>query len=595
MDRIVQEQQGPQAPHRLGSDAAASLAALLDDSLRRHRALPAFRYLGRSIGYARVDDAARALAAWLQSAGIVRGDRVALMMPNVPSLPVAVLAVLRAGAVVVNVNPWLEAHDLAHQLQDSGARLVIVLDAFAARLQPVLPRLPVQRVLVAACSDLMGPLHGPLFGPLLGRGYPRVPAFQIPGALRLRRALAQGRRLVFAPPAIGADDLAVLQYTGGTTGVARGDAPRHHKPVANVLQNAAWLRPALQRLPPDVQPVAACALPMTHIYGFTVDLLLGLHLGHCGLLLPQAHDAAATLKTLERQPVHLFAGTELLFDALSRHADAARVDWSALVLALGGGMAVQAATAERWRQLTGRTIVQGYGLTEAGPGVSCNPVDAETFDDSIGQPLPGTELRLIDDGGRDVAPGQPGEIAIRGPQVMAGYWQRPDETARATTADGFLRSGDIAVRDASGALRIVDRKKDLMFVSGFHVFPTEVETVAARLHGVAECAAVGVPDERIGEAVTLLVVKTDPDSAYPSAAEVLAHCALHLSGHKRPRAVQFRARLPRSPVGKVLRHALREDLGTAAALAARAQRVDGAQGGMAARGTGGEPSPAPAG
>ncbi len=558
MEKIWHEQYPNGVPAAAAADPYPSLVALLDDSMRKHHALPALRFMGRDIRYRQLDALSRALAAYLQAQGLVRGDRVAVMLPNVPQYAVAVAAILRAGCVVVNVNPHYAAPELRHQLKDAGARAIVIAENFASTLQQVLDAVPARKVIIASMGDLLGAVKGPLVNQVVRRVRKLVPSFQLPGAVRFADALARGRRLVLAPVAVGPDDIAVLQYTGGTTGVSRGAVLLHRCLVANVLQSEAWIRPVLARLPPGEQPVVVCALPLHHIFAFTLVMLLGLQLGACSLLLPDADDIEGTLKELARHRFHVFPAEDTLFAALARHPGAERVDWSSLRLSVGGGTAVQPATAQLWHDTTGRPICEGYGLSEASPSVCCNPVDITAFSGHIGLPLPGTEIGLIDDEGAQVPPGTPGEIVIRGPQVMAGYWQRPDETAKALTADGWLRSGDIGVMDEQGCLRIVDRKTDMILVSGLNVVPNEVEDVVTQMPGVLECAAVGVPDARAGEAVKLIVVKADPASASPSEADIRAWCDARLTGYKRPRFVEFRADLPKTPVGKVLRRALRD-------------------------------------
>jgi long-chain acyl-CoA synthetase len=555
MDRIWLKHYPPGVPPEVDTARYRSLAELLDDCLGRYHDRMAFRCLGHGFGYARIDALSRALAAYLQSLGVKRGDRVAVMLPNLPQLPVVVAAVLRAGGVVVNVNPLVAPHELAHLLKDSGAQVIVLLENFAATLQAVAGTLPLRHVVLAATGDLFGAVSGRLLNHLVRNVRRQVPEYQLPDAVPFVDALAAGRKLPFAPPVLGPDDLAVLQYTGGTTGPAKAAVLLHRNIVANLLQCEAWYRPALQRLPAAEPLLTVAALPLHHIFGFTVILMLGLHLGGCSLLIPDPHDTAELLKQLARHRVHSFPGVNPLFAAVARHPDADRVDWSALQLAVGGGMAVQRATARQWLEKTGCPICEGYGLTETSPTVTCNPVDAPAWNGSIGLPLPSTELKLLDDQGAEVAPGRPGEIAVRGPQVMAGYWQRPDETARVMTADGFFRTGDIATVDAHGRFTIVDRKRDLILVGGLPVAPNEVEDLVGTMPGVLECAVVGMPDASAGEAVRLVVVR---DDAGLTEAQVRAWCDAHLPGYKRPRSVEFRDALPRNAAGKVLRRELRD-------------------------------------
>ncbi len=562
MDPLWLRQYPAGMPAQVRTDTHPSLVAMLAHSVARHRERVAFSCMGRQLRYGELDDLSIALAAWLQAQGLQRGDRVALLLPNVLPLPVAVLAVLRAGGVVVNIGPELPPAELQHRLHDSGARVCIASETAAAALQAVVERggVALRTVVVAALGDLQGALRGPLLNHWQRRVRRTVPRWHIRGAVGLATALEQGRHKTLAPVAVGPDDLAALQYTGGTTGPSRGAVLLHRNLVANVLQAEAWNAPALQGLPEGETPIQVGALPLHHIYGFTLVLLLGLHLGACTVLVPNPLDTAGMLKLLARHRVHVFAGVNALFQRLAEHPDVDRVDWSSLRLAVGGATAVEAPTALLWLLKTGVPICQGYGLSEAGPAVTCNPVTATAFSPHLGLPLPGTDVKLIDDEGRPVPAGLPGEIAVRGPQVMAGYWQRPDDTARVMTADGYLRTGDIGQMGDDGGLRLVDRKKDLIFVSGFNVYPHEVETVVAQLQGVQACAAVAMPDDKAGEAVRLVLVKTDPASAAPSEADVRAHCAVHLAGYKRPKVVEFRPELPTTAVGKVLRRELRDTL-----------------------------------
>jgi long-chain acyl-CoA synthetase len=536
-------------------DAYPSLLALLDDSFSKYRARPAYRFMGRSIGFGVVDDLSRAFAAWLQAQGLARGDRVAVMMPNVPQYPVAVAGILRAGLVVVNVNPLYTPRELEHQLKDSGAKAIVVLENFAATLQQVIDKVPTHKVVLAAMGDMLGTVKGTLVNHVVRKVKKMVPTFALPGAVRFNDAIAQGRAKRYTAPSIGPDDIAVLQYTGGTTGVSKGAVLLHRNLIANLLQCEAWYQPALKKIPAGEQIVTVCALPLYHIFGFNTNMMLGLHMGGCNILIPNPRDIGALLKELSRQRFHSFPAVNTLFNAIAHHANFSKVDWSHLKISVGGGMAVQSATAKLWLEKTGCPIVEGYGLSETSPSVTCNPVDSTAYSGNIGLPMPSTEVALLDDDGRDVAPGTPGEIAIRGPQVMAGYWQRPDETAKAMTADGFFRTGDIGVMDERGYVRIVDRKKDMILVSGFNVYPNEVEDVIGQMPGVLECAAVGVPDEMAGEAVKVIIVRKDPKV---SASDVKAYCETNLTGYKRPRIVEFRDELPKTPVGKILRRELRD-------------------------------------
>ncbi len=555
MDKIWLKQYPAGVDANVDTGLYPSLVALLEESFRQHAAKPAYKFMGKAFSFAQVDEASRAFAAYLQGLGLQRGDRVAVMLPNVPQYPVAVAGILRAGLVVVNVNPLYTPRELEHQLKDSGAKAILILENFAATLQQVVREVPVQHVVLAAMGDLLGLIKGPLVNHVVRKVKKMVPAFELPDAVSFKAALARGRGQPLAPAGTGPDDIAVLQYTGGTTGVSKGAVLLHRNLVANVLQSEAWYQPALKKIPQGEQIVTICALPLYHIFGFNTNMMLSLRMGGCNILIPNPRDLPAMLKDLSRERFHSFPAVNTLFNALANHPDFHKVDWSHLKISVGGGMAVQQATAKLWLEKTGCPICEGYGLSETSPSASCNPVDATAFTGTIGLPMPNTELRLLDDDGHEVGPGQAGEIAIKGPQVMAGYWQRPDETAKVMTADGFFRTGDIGMVDERGYFRIVDRKKDMILVSGFNVYPNEVEDVITQMPGVLEAAAVGVPDEKAGEAVKVVLVKKDPAV---TEADVRAWCEANLTGYKRPKLIEFRTELPKTPVGKVLRRELRD-------------------------------------
>ena len=541
-------------PADIDTTAYASLVELMQESFKRFGDRTAFSFLGRNLTYAELDRLSQVFAAYLQSLGLVAGDRVAIMLPNTLQYPIAVAAVLRAGFVVVNVNPLYTPRELEFQLKDSGAKAIVVLENFGATLQDCLARTCVEHVVLCAMGDRLGWLKGLLVNHVVRRVKKMVPTFALPKAVRFNDALAQGERCTLTLPAIHGDDLAVLQYTGGTTGVPKGAELLHRNLVANMLQASEWCGPALKRIPADEQPTFVCALPLYHIFAFNVNLLSCMRMGGCSILIPNPRDIPAVCKELAKHRFHIFPAVNTLFNALAHHADFNKVDWSHLVVSLGGGTAVQGATAKLWLEKTGCPICEAYGLSETSPAASSNPVTSQSYTGSIGVPLPSTEMQIIDDDGNEVPVGQSGEIAIRGPQVMAGYWQRPDETARVMTADGFFKSGDVGIMDERGYFRIIDRKKDMILVSGFNVYPNEVEDVVSSMPGVLECAVIGIPDERSGEAVKLVVVKKDPAL---TEALVLDHCKHNLTGYKLPRVIEFRADLPKTPVGKVLRRELR--------------------------------------
>jgi len=532
-----------------------SLVDLIEDSFARYAQRAAFSFMGVALSYSELDRLSLAFAAYLQSLGLARGDRVAVMLPNVPQYPVAVAAILRAGCVVVNVNPLYTVRELEHQLKDSGSKAIVILENFASTLERCLRATGVKHMVVCAMGDLLGPIKGTLVNYVVRKVKGLVPEFQLPGMHRFNAAVAKGRGAAFTKADVGPDDVAVLQYTGGTTGVAKGAVLLHRHLVANVLQSEAWNLPAIRRISPGEQPTGVCALPLYHIFAFTISMMLGLRQGGKTILIPNPRDLPAVFKELSRHRIHSFPAVNSLFNAMLNHPDFVRVDWSHLTSTVGGGTAVQRGVAQRWLEQTGCAICEGYGLSETSPSVCCNPADTQAHSGSMGLPLPNTWVRLIDEEGHDVPAGQTGEIAVKGPQVMAGYWQRPDETAKVMTVDGYMRTGDIGAMDARGFFHIVDRKKDMILVSGFNVFPTEVEEVVSLLPGVLECACVGVSDALTGEAVKLVVVKKDEQLSEEA---VRAHCRENLTGYKQPKVVEFRADLPKTPVGKILRRALRE-------------------------------------
>ena len=532
-----------------------SLVALLEESFKKYGNAIAYRFMGKAISFAQVDQQSRAFAAYLQGLGLETGDRVAIMMPNVPQYPVAVAAVLRAGFVVVNVNPLYTPRELEHQLKDSGAKAIIMVENFAGTLQAVAANVPTKKVILTALGDMLGFPKSLIVNYVVRNVKKMVPAYDLPGAVRFNDAVNQGRGKQLRPVAVGPDDIAVLQYTGGTTGVSKGAVLLHRNLVANILQSEAWYQPALKKIPAGEQVVTICALPIYHIFGFNTNMMLGMRMGGCNILIANPRDLPAVFKELAGLKFHSFPAVNTLFNAMAHHPGFGSVDWSSLVISVGGGMAVTSGTAKIWLEKTGCPIIEGYGLSETSPSATCNPVDSTAFSGNIGLPMPNTELKLLDDDGNEVPMGTPGEIAIRGPQVMAGYWQRPDETAKVMTADGFFRSGDIGTVDERGYFKIVDRKKDMILVSGFNVYPNEVEDVVSQLDGVLECAAVGMPDEKAGEVVRIVIVRSNPEL---TEAQVRAYCEANLTGYKRPRVVEFRTELPKSNVGKILRREIRD-------------------------------------
>jgi len=542
-------------PAEIDATQYTSLVALMEEAFTKYRDRVAYSFMGKEFTYAQTDVQSRILAAYLQGLGLVKGDRVALMMPNVPQYPVAVAAVLRAGYVVVNVNPLYTARELEHQLKDSGAKAIVIIENFANTLEQCIANTPVKHVVLAAMGDQLGMLKGALVNYVVRNVKKMVPAFNLPNAVRFNDAVARGTRGTLKRPDLKPDDVAVLQYTGGTTGVSKGAVLLHRNVIANVLQSEAWNGPAMATMQPGVQPTYVCALPLYHIFAFTVNMMLGMRTGGKNILIPNPRDLPAVLKELSKHTIHSFPAVNTLFNGLANHPDFNTVDWSHLKVSLGGGMAVTGAVAKLWLEKTGCPICEGYGLSETSPSASCNPTNSKAFTGTIGVPIPGTYFKLLDDDGNEVPAGQPGEIAIKGPQVMAGYWQRPDETAKVMTPDGYFKSGDIGVLEANGFFRIVDRKKDMILVSGFNVYPNEVEDVVAGMEGVMECACVGVVDEKSGEAVKLVIVKKNPEL---TEAQVREFCKTNLTGYKQPKVVEFRTDLPKTPVGKILRRELRD-------------------------------------
>ncbi|SAK73553.1 Long-chain-fatty-acid--CoA ligase [Caballeronia fortuita] len=541
-------------PAEIDASAYRSVSELLVDSFRANRDRRAFMCMGQSITYAELDAMSRKLAAWFQKRGMKPGARVALMMPNVLQYPIAIAAVLRAGYIVVNVNPLYTPRELEHQLKDSGAEAIVILENFAGTLQAVVANTAIKHVVVAAMGDLMG-LKGLLVNFVVRSVKKMVPEWNLPGSVRFNDALSEGGRATLQPVTQNPDDVAFLQYTGGTTGVAKGATLTHRNLIANTLQSEVWLDPARKRRPDIDQFVCVVALPLYHIFALTVCGMLTIRTGGLGVLIPNPRDIAGTIKELKGIPINTFPAVNTLYNALLNHPDFSKLDFSKLIAANGGGMAVQEAVAKRWFAATGVPIVEGYGLSETSPCVTCNPVTATEYTGTIGLPMPSTEISIRDDDNNEVPLGQPGEICIRGPQVMAGYWNRPDETAKVMTADGFFRSGDVGVLDERGYVKIVDRKKDMILVSGFNVYPNEIEDVVAMLPGVFEVAAVGVKDQTSGEAVKLFIVRKDLSL---TEADVIAFCKERLTGYKRPRMIEFRSELPKSNVGKILRRELRD-------------------------------------
>ena len=558
MDRFWLKHYPPGVPADVDVTQYRSLPELMEDSFRKYAQSGAFVFMDHTLTYAELDRLSAAFGAWLQGTGLARGARVALMMPNILQYPVALAGALRAGYVIVNVNPLYTPRELEHQLKDSGAEAIVILENFAATLQQVVPRTSIRHVIVTSIGDLLGFPKGAVVNFAVRRIKKMVPTYSLPGHLPFTDVLEEGRHRTLEHVPLGPEDIAFLQYTGGTTGVAKGAVLTHRNLIANLLQCEVWLEPALhdtRRGPVPEQFVYVCALPLYHAFALVANCLVGMRVGALDVLIANPRDIHQMVKDLRGRAFNVLPAVNTLLNALAENAEFRKLDFSGLRISIGAGMAVHKAVADKWLALTGCPIVEAYGLTETSPAATCNPIVIREWSGTIGLPFPNTEIAILDDAGQPVPLGEPGEIGIRGPQVMAGYWNRPDETAKVMTPDGFFKSGDIGVMDERGHIRIVDRKKDMIIVSGFNVYPNELEAVVAMHPGVLECAAVGVPDERSGEAVKLFVVRKNPAL---TEAELAAYCEQQLTGYKRPKYVEFRSELPKSNIGKILRRTLRE-------------------------------------
>lgn len=532
-----------------------SLVHLMDEAFSKFAQRNAYVCMDRFLTYAELDVMSTKLGAWLQAQGLAPGARVALMMPNVLQYPVAIAAVLRAGYTVVNVNPLYTPRELEHQLRDSGAEAIVILENFAHTLEKVIANTSIKITVIASMGDLLGSLKGGLVNFVVRNIKKMVPAYSLPNAIRFNSVLGEASSMTLRPVELGHDNIAFLQYTGGTTGLSKGAMLSHRNVIANLMQNEAWLQPALDKEPKLESLTFVCALPLYHIFALTICCLMGTRIGGLNILIPNPRDIPGLVKTLSKYRFNMFPAVNTLYNGLLNNPDFSKIDFSMLKLCNGGGMAVQKAVNDRWREVTGKSIVEGYGLSETAPVATANAADSVEFTGTIGLPIPSTEIAILDDDARPVPLGQPGEIAIRGPQVMVGYWQRPEETKQVMTADGFFKSGDIGFMDEKGYVTIVDRKKDMVLVSGFNVYPNEVEGVVAMHPGVLECAVVGVPDANTGEAVKLFVVRRDPELSKEA---LMAYCHDELTGYKRPKIIEFRDQLPKTNVGKILRRELRD-------------------------------------
>jgi long-chain acyl-CoA synthetase len=552
MERIWLSQYQAGVDPNVDVHAFRSLVHVFEDSAARFAGRTAFLSMGASITYAELDALSRNFGSFLQNVvRLPRGARVALMTPNLLPYPVALLGALRAGYVIVNCNPLYTPRELEKQLKDSEAEAIVVLENFAATVEQVAARTNLRQIIVTSIGDLLGPMRGALANFVVRHVKKLVPRFRLPGAISFRETLRLGAQQAFQPVELAPDDLAFLQYTGGTTGIPKGVELTHGNMVANVQQGYAWSRPAFE----DGRELAVTALPLYHIFALTVSCLMFVRFGAANLLIANPRDIPGFVKSLSKHRFTAMIGVNTLFNALLNNAEFRRLDFSGLKVAAAGGMALQPTVAKKWREITGKTLIEGYGLTEASPAAIINPLDLKAYNGAIGLPMPHTDISIRNDAGEELPIGAPGELCVKGPQVMRGYWRQPDETAEVLMADGFLRTGDIATVDEKGFVRIVDRKKDVIVVSGFNVYPNEIEEVVAMNEGVLEVGAVGVPDAASGEAVKIVVVKRDEAL---TANDLIAHCRMHLVGYKIPRHVEFRKELPKTNVGKILRRALRD-------------------------------------
>ncbi len=559
MDKVWLHNYPANVAHTIDVNAYGSLTQLLDESFKKHADNPFSVCMERWMTYRELDQLSGALGAWLQAQGLKPGARVAIMLPNIPQFAVTMAAVLRAGYTCVNVNPLYTPRELEHQLKDSGATAIVILENFGRTLQEVVARTPIQHVVLAHMGDLLGAVYGRVVNFMVRKVKKLVPPYQLPrnGTLRVtpfNQALSEGQGLALQPTASTLDSIAFLQYTGGTTGLSKGAILTHRNIVAAVLQAEAWFSPALAKVGEARKINSIAALPLYHIFALTL-CLMGMRLGSHMTLVPNPRDFAGFIETLKKRPFHLLPAVNTLFNALLLQPTFKTIDFSSLCVTQAGGMAASEGTAQRWLEATGSTMVEGWGMSETCAIGTNNPVLNKSFTGTIGLPLSSIDLAIKDDDGNSLPLGAAGEICIKGPNVTVGYYNQPEETARSFTADGYLRTGDIGMMDERGYTRIVDRKKDMILVSGFNVFPNELENVISLCPGVVECAAIGVPDEMQGEAIKVFVVANDPAL---TEADVLAYCKKNLTGYKMPKSIVLRKDLPKSNVGKILRRELRE-------------------------------------
>ncbi|NDV12606.1 long-chain-fatty-acid--CoA ligase [Crenobacter caeni] len=551
MDKVWFKNYQQGVAHEIDVNTFASINEVFDKSVARFRDRSAVACMDKVLSYGELDRKVSDFASYLQQLGLSKGSRVAIMMPNLLQYPICVFGTLRAGCTVVNVNPLYTPRELEHQLNDSGAETIVILENFASVLEDVIRKTRIKHVVIASIGDMLGFPKGAIVNFVVRNVKKMVPAWQLPAYTRFNDALAQGARKPPVKVEVGHDDIAFLQYTGGTTGVSKGAMLIHRNIVANMLQAGEWIKPAVR----EGQEVIITALPLYHIFSLTANLMAFTEIGALNVLITNPRDIPGFIKEIKKYPITAMTGVNTLFNALLNHPDFKTVDFSTWRLTLGGGMAVQKAVAERWKQMTGVTLVEAYGLTETSPAACINPLDLKDYNGTIGVPVPSTDIQIRDSEGREVAQGEAGELCIKGPQVMAGYWNRPEETAKVIDAEGFLATGDMAIITPEGFVKLVDRKKDMILVSGFNVYPNEIEDVVAMHPGVLEVACIGVPDEKSGELVKVFVVRKDPAL---TAEAVIEHCKQNLTGYKVPKFVEFRDELPKTNVGKILRRALRD-------------------------------------
>lgn len=543
-------------PANIDVEQYATLTQMLDEALKKFAKMPAFSCMGKTLSFEQVDKMSRHFGAYLHSRGLEPGDRIALMMPNLLQYPIALFGALRAGLIVVNTNPLYTPREMLHQFNDSGAKAIVIAENFAANLQKILPDTSIKTIILTSIGELLGFPKGNIVNFVVRKIKKMVPKFDIPNTVLFKDAVAQGRKFTIKPFKNSADDTVFFQYTGGTTGVAKGAMLTNRNMVANMLQMKAWMAPYLKEAQGETQEVALCALPLYHIFALTVNCFGILAIGGMNVLVTNARDIPSVLKAIKSFPTSVISGVNTLFNAMMNHPDFGTIDFSKLRVTIAGGMALQRPVAERWQQLTGCYLAEGYGMTECSPVATANPFDAKLGKlGMIGLPIPSTDVRIVDEHGVVQGPGGIGEIQIFGPQVMKGYYNRPDATAE-TIVNGWLCTGDIGMMHEDGFFQIVDRKKDMILVSGFNVYPNEIEEVVAGHPKVLEVAAVGIPDDKSGEVVKLFVVKKDNSLTEK---ELIEYCRSNMTGYKVPKQVEFRKELPKTNVGKILRRALREE------------------------------------